>query len=404
MATPAPQRDLRPVDRPEPATEGERPASSPPDAATPPSTPSRRTRMAGLQGAAIVVVGVAVFIGALKAAAGFFVPIAFGIVFALALAPIVRVLDRAMPRWVASGLVVCGLVVGAAAMAYTMSDEATQAIAELPRATRALRQTFRTITNRSEGALSQIQRAARELQQTATESTDRPATPSGVTAVQVVEPPIDFNNFVWFGSQGILAVLGQFTLIVFLVYFLLASGDLFKRKLVLLSGETLTQRKVTVQVIDQIGARVAKSLSHLILAGVLVGLTTWGMLAFFGVRYAGLWGLVAGLLNCVPYLGPAVVAAALLLAGLLQFGDISVALLIAGVSLVITTIEGSLFTPIVFGRAVALNPVAVFVSFLFWGWLWGIAGMLLALPLLMIVKTIAESVEDLAPLAELLSD
>jgi predicted PurR-regulated permease PerM len=78
--------------------------------------------------------------------------------------------------------------------------------------------------------------------------------------------------------------------------------------------------------------------------------------------------------------------------------------MVTGASLVITTLEGFLFTPIVFGRSVQLNPVAVFLSFLFWGWLWGIVGMLLALPLLMIIKTVAESIEDLTPLAELLSD
>jgi len=114
--------------------------------------------------------------------------------------------------------------------------------------------------------------------------------------------------------------------------------------------------------------------------------------------------LAAALVNCVPYVGPAVLAAALMLATLVQFGSLTTAAMVSGGSLVITTLEGFLFTPVVFGRSVQLNPVAVFVSFLFWGWLWGIAGMLLALPLLMIVKTIAESIEDLAPLAELLSD
>jgi predicted PurR-regulated permease PerM len=99
-----------------------------------------------------------------------------------------------------------------------------------------------------------------------------------------------------------------------------------------------------------------------------------------------------------------VVAAGLFLASLLQFSDLATATLISGVSLTVTTIEGALFTPIVFGRSVALNPVAVFVSFMFWGWLWGIPGMFLALPLLTILKTVAESVEDLAPVAELLSD
>jgi len=220
----------------------------------------------------------------------------------------------------------------------------------------------------------------------------------------VVEPPLDLSNIVWFGSQGILGILGSTALIGFLVYFLLASGDLFKRKLLKLSGDRLSQRKITLQVIEQIGDRVAKSMLHLMFAGVLVGLCTWGIVAWFGVQYAGLWGLLAGVLNAVPYLGPAVVAGGLFLATLMQFGDVYQAGLISIVSLVVTTIEGSLFTPIVFGKSVALNPVAVFVSFMFWGWLWGIPGMLLALPLLTIINTIAQSVDDLAPLAELLSD
>jgi len=360
--------------------------------------------MVGLQAYALVAIAVVVTVAALKAAQAFFVPIIFGVVIALALAPMVRRIERLMPRWIAAALVVALLVGLAGFTAYSLSDEASQAIAGLPQATRALRQTFRTVVSRGEGALSQLQRAARELQRTATESTERPTTPSGVTAVQVVAPPVDFTNFMWLGSQGALTFAGNALLVIFLIYFLLASGDLFKRKFVRMSGDRLSQRKITLQVIDQIGDRVAKSMLHLVLIGIAVGVCTWALLTAFGVRYAGLWGLAAGLLNCVPYLGPAVVAAGLFLAGVVQFGNLATAAMIAGVSLAVTAIEGFLFTPIVIGRSVQLNPVAVFVSFLFWGWLWGIPGMLLALPLLMIVKTVAESIEDLAPLAELLSD
>ena len=194
-------------------------------------------------------------------------------------------------------------------------------------------QTFRTAISRGEGALSQLQRAVTELQKTATESTERPSTPSGVTAVQVVEPPVDFSNFVWLGSQGALTFAGSAALVFFLIYFLLASGDLFKRKLVRMSGDRLSQRKITLQMIDQIGERVAKSMFHLIVAGIVVGVCTWALLTSFGVRYAGLWGLAAGLLNCVPYLGPAAVAAGLFLASLLQFGNIATAAMVAGISL-----------------------------------------------------------------------
>jgi predicted PurR-regulated permease PerM len=371
-----------------------------------PSAVRRLTRVqaAGLQGYAVVAIATIMLVAALKAASGFFIPLMFGVVLALALAPVVRRLERLMPRWVASALVVLLAVGGLGSMAYSMSDEAAEAVSSLPDAVRTLRQTLRSVVNRREGALSQLQRAASELQETATESADRPVTPRGVTPVQVVSPPIDFSNFVWFGSQGILAFLGSLAVIAFLVYFLLAAGDLFKRKFVRLSPERLSSRKVTVQVIEHIGHRVAKAMMHLATAGALVGLATWAMLAWFEVEYAALWGLAAATLNCVPYLGPLVVAAGLFLASLLQFGEVATAAMIGGVSVVITTIEGSLFTPIVFGRSVALNPVAVFVSFMFWGWLWGIPGMFLALPLLTIIKTIAESVEDLAPLAELLSD
>ena len=357
-----------------------------------------------MQRYAVVAIATILAVAALRAAAGFLVPLVFGVVLALTFAPMVRRMQRVMPRWIASGLVVLTIVGGLGGFAYSMSDEASLAVAQLPAASRQLRETLRGFVRGSEGTLSKLQQAAKELQRTATENTERPVTPTGVTAVQVVEPPVDFNNFVWFGSQGVLTILGTLALVVFLVYFLLASGDLFKLKLVRISGERLSQRKITVQVIDQIGERVGKAMQHLVFAGVLVGIATWAVLWWFGVNYPVLWGVAAGLFNCIPYLGPAVVAAALFLATLLQFADLATALIVAGASLVITTIEGSLFTPIVFGRSVALNPVAVFVSFMFWGWLWGIPGMFLAMPLLTIMKTIAESVEDLSSVAELLSD
>lgn len=380
------------------------PEAPPPAPAAPPRERSIRARLAGLQSYALVAIATILLVAGLRAANGFFVPVIFGIVIALTLAPLVRRLERAMPRWIASALVVLVAVGGLGTFAYSLSDEAAQAVAALPDATRTLRNTLRGMVNRNNGALSNLQKAATELQETATESAERPTTPRGVMPVQVVEPPVDFSNLVWFGSQGVMAFVGSVAIVAFLVYFLLSSGELFKRKFVRMSGQRLSQRKITVQLIDDIGARVSKAMSHLAFAGLLVGLATWAFLSWFGVQYAALWGLAAGLMNAVPYLGPATVAVGLFLAALLQFGEVATAASIAGFSLVVTTIEGSLFTPIVFGRSVALNPVAVFVSFMFWGWLWGIPGMFLALPLLTILKTIAESVEDLAPLAELLSD
>jgi predicted PurR-regulated permease PerM len=347
-----------------------------------------------------VVAGVA----ALSLAQGFIVPVVVSIVLALALARSVRRLSRLVPRWIASAVIVSLLVGSLGVLAYVLSDEAAQAVAELPSATRTLRQAFRVMINRQQGPLSQVQKAINELEQTASESTDRPATPTGVTPVQVIEPPVDFSNVMWLGSQGVIWVAAQLTLVVFLVYFLLAYGDLFKRKLVMISGDTLSRRKVTVQLIDEIGESVAKAISHLALASAIVGIATTICLLLLDVKYAALWGLAAGLFNFVPYVGPLVVAGGLFLASLVQFGDISSAFLVAAVSTMITSLEGFVVTPVVFGRAARVNPVAVFIGFLFWGWLWGLWGMLLAMPLLLIIRSIADKVDDLAPLAELLSD
>ena len=378
-------------------------AFEPPPTENTPEAPIT-TRVAGLQGYGVVSLAVVIVVAALSLAQGFIVPVVLAIVISLALARPVRRLERWVPRWIASATVVLFLVGGASGLAYSLTDEAARAIAELPSATRSLRQAFRVFINQKEGTLSQVQRAINELQRTASESTKPPSTPSGVTPVQVVEPAVDFSNVVWLGSQGVLWVAAQLTLVMFLVYFLLAYGDLFKRKLVRMSGESLARRKVTVQLIDEIGDSVAKSISHLILTSIVVGVVTGLALWPLHVRYAGLWGLAAGLFNFVPYVGPLIVAAGLFLASIVQFGDIATAILVAGVSMVITSLEGMLFTPIVFGKSARVNPVAVFIGFLFWGWLWGLWGMLLAMPLLLMMRSIADKVDDLAPLAELLSD
>jgi predicted PurR-regulated permease PerM len=379
-------------------------STSEPATATPEPDAPIQARVAGLQGYGFISLAVVVTVAALSLAQGFFIPVFVAIVLALALARIVRRLERIVPRWIASAIVVLLMVGGAAGFAYSLSNQAARAVAELPNATRNMRQALRVFVNQKTGTLGQLQKAIAELERTASESTQRPATPSGVTPVQVVEPPVDLSNAFWLGSQGVLWIIAQLTLVLFLVYFLLAYGDMFKRKLIRMSGDTLTKRKVTVQLLDEIGDSVAKTLSHLTITSIAVGIATGISLWLLNVQYAALWGLVAGLLNFVPYVGPLVVAAGLFLASIVQFADISTAAMVASVSIVITSVEGFLFTPIVFGRSARVNPVAVFIGFLFWGWLWGLWGMLLALPLLLMMRAIAERVDDLAPLAELLSD
>ena len=133
-------------------------------------------------------------------------------------------------------------------------------------------------------------------------------------------------------------------------------------------------------------------------------MATWLAFWWLGVEYAALWGLAAGIMNSIPYFGPTVVAIAAFVVAFLQFESAWQASLVSMASLAITTIEGMVITPLMVSRMASMNPVAVFLGLLFWGWLWGVVGMLLAVPLMMVDKAVADRVEDLKPLAELLGE
>ena len=142
----------------------------------------------------------------------------------------------------------------------------------------------------------------------------------------------------------------------------------------------------------------------LLTTNLLVGLLTWIAFRWIGLENAGAWAAAAGLLHLVPYLGPGVTAVATGMAAFMQFESFPMALLVTGASLGIATVVGTFVTTWMTGRIAKMNSAAVFVSLLFWGWLWGVWGMLLSIPIIVIVKVVSEHVEQLHPVAELLGD
>jgi len=178
---------------------------------------------------------------------------------------------------------------------------------------------------------------------------------------------------------------------------------LFKRKLVEIVG-SFSQKKITVMVLDDIAVQVEQFLIIQILTSAGVAVATWGALWWLGLEQAALWGLVAGILNSIPYYGPLLVTAGLSIVGFLQFGTIGMTAAVAGVSLLITTVEGSLLTPALMGRAASMNRVAIFAGLLFWSWVWGIWGMLLAVPMMMVIKVVCDHVDSLQPVGHLLGE
>jgi predicted PurR-regulated permease PerM len=206
------------------------------------------------------------------------------------------------------------------------------------------------------------------------------------------------------GSAGAVGFLGQTIMVLFLTFFLLLGGDTFKRKLVRLTGPSLSKKKITVQILDDINDSIQKYLFMLLLTNVLVAVLAWIALRWIGLENAGAWAVASGLLHVIPYLGPGVTAAAIGMAAFMQFESFPMAFLVCGASLSIATLVGTFVTTWMTGRIAKMNAAAVFISLLFWGWLWGIWGMLLSIPIIVIVKVVSQHVEQLQPVAELLGE
>ena len=167
---------------------------------------------------------------------------------------------------------------------------------------------------------------------------------------------------------------------------------------------TFSRKKVTISVFENIAGQIQRFLAIQLFTSSLVAVVTWAALRAVGLEQAALWGLLAGIFNSIPYYGPLLVTAGLSVVGFLQFGTLGMTAAVAGVSLLITTVEGSLLTPMIMGRASRMNQVTVFAGLLFWSWVWGIWGMFLAVPMMMVIKVVCDHVEPLQPIGYLLGD
>mgnify|MGYP001604069123 CR=1 FL=1 len=335
-----------------------------------------------------------------------FIPLMLGVMISYALSPPVNLMQKwRIPRAIGAAVLLLGIVGGTGSLVYSLSDDAAKLIETLPEAAQKLRLALIEERGTSEGTMDNVQKTATQLEQAASETVaPAPAAPRGVTRVQIEKPKFNVNDYLWIGTKGAIGFAGQLTMVLFLAYFMLVSGDTFRRKLVKITGPTLSKKKITLQMLDEITGQIQRYLLVQIFTSILVGVATWLTFLWIGMEHAAIWGIAAGVFNIIPYLGPVIVTGGTALVAFLQFGTIGMALLVAGISLLITGLEGYLLTPWLTGRASRMNAVVVFVSVLFWGWLWGMWGLLLGVPIIMIIKAVCDRVEDLKPIGELLGD
>ena len=333
-----------------------------------------------------------------------FIPIMLSLLLTTALQPAVDALQRwHVPRWLGAGMLLLALLSGLASTAWSLSDGAVELVNSMPVAAKKVRDSLRQRTGGS-SPLETVQKAATQIEQAATENSTAAPPRRGVQRVVIERPSFNIRDYLWSGTMGLMSALGQLTVVIFLTYFSLASGNLVRRKLVRIAGTSLERKKVTMQVLNEITAQIQSYLLLQVFTSVLVGVATGLAFWALGLENAAVWAVAAGVLNLAPYIGSVLVTGASALVGFLQFGTLDMALAIGGASLVIHTIVGQLITPWLTSRASSMSPVAVFVSVLVWGWLWGLWGLLLGIPVMMAVKAVCDRVEDLKAIGELLGD
>jgi predicted PurR-regulated permease PerM len=355
---------------------------------------------------ALTVMAVLAVILVLRYAQPVLIPIVLGVLISYVLGPLVDSFERrGLSRWLGAALVITLLCGALGYGGYKLMPQVVSIVEDMPDATRRLLERSKMSRSREEeGAFEKVQRAATEIDKAAAAASEPAPRQAGVTRVQVIDPPFRATDYLWAGGRNVVAFLGQFAMVLFLVFFLLVTGDLFKRKFVKIAGPTLTKKKVTVQIMDDINQQISSFLRVQVITSALVGVLTGIALWYFGLRQYIVWGMLAGVFNSIPYLGPLIVTGGLGTVAFIQFDDLLKTGYVCAVALAITSLEGWLLTPALMSRAAEMNPVAIFIGLLFWSWVWGVWGTILAVPMMMMVKAICDRIEDLQPVGELLGE
>ncbi|MDB5824256.1 MAG: hypothetical protein JWR21_2960, partial [Herminiimonas sp.] len=353
------------------------------------------------RGMAIGIIAVVAFLFCLQWAQKFLIPVAFGIFLSYTLNPLVSWLEKIrVPRLVGTCAVMLALMGGMVAASGPLVNQFQSIVDKLPEVSRKI---SKEISNSRAGSsnLEKMQQAARELER-ATNQASGSAAPVRQAAPASPPPSERINDLLLAGSVGVAEFVAQATTVVFLVFFLLLAGDTYKRKMVRLTGPTFSQKKITVQIMDDINLSIQRYMFTLLVTNTTLALCMWGALRLLGLENAGAWAAAAGLVHIIPYFGPLLIMIATGVAAFLQFGTISSALITAGASLLIATMVGTFLTTWMTGRIARMNAAAVFIGLLFWGWLWGVCGLLLGIPIIVVIKVVAEHIEGLQKVAELL--
>lgn len=342
--------------------------------AAPASPPGRVPKgVVNVRDSALVVIATIAMIYFIDWAEAILLPLVVAVLVSYALDPLVSGLDRLrIPRAIGAGLVILTLIALAAAASIPLQREAMAMLDKIPLAAQKVEQIRASSpVAGEEDMLEKAEKAVKEIESTATRDQVEEVSRPGVTPVRIVEDSFNLRDFLMQGSSAALLLFSQLFSVLFLVYFLLAIGKLYRRKVIRLSGPSFQSMRNAARLMNDFHHQVRQFLFVMLVGALFVGMITWLSFLALGVEEAGLWGVAAGVASGIPYLGPFLVFIGVGLAAFLQFGTADMALIVALISLVITSIQGYLITPWMTSHVSSLNTVSIFIGLLFWGWIWG---------------------------------
>ena len=358
---------------------------------------------------AMVVLAFIALVVFLHWAQAIFIPITFSVFLSYALTPIVNWLQKnaKLPKAVGAAATLA-IILGALGWGLnSLQPEALDVLDIVSRATEKFSIAIHGNPREPEGAVEKIKKAATEIEKAAnTATTTTTTTTTRTAAAPPLRPAADTSTFkvrdyVLMGTASFIAGMGQLVVVIALVYFLLVAGDSFRRTLIRISGDTLTKKKITVQILDEIDLQIQRYLLVQIVSSAVLALVAWLAFAWIGLDNALFWACFGGVLHLIPYAGPTALVVATALVAYAQFDTLQPVAVVVGITLALVGVIGFL-VPWLTQRIGRINAVIVFVALLFWGWLWGVWGLLLGVPIVMAIKAVCERVEDLQPISEFL--
>lgn len=316
-------------------------------------------------------------------------PLSLAVLLTLLLAPAVRAMKQwRLPEPVGAAILVLGLAGMFVCAVYLLFDPGMRWIESAPQVLRQAEYKLRGVKK----SVQQVTEAAAKVEEIASVDGRKP------NGTQVVTTEPRLASRVLAGTQNVLPSVAA---TIVLLYFLLASGDMFLRKLVRVTPG-LDRRKQAVRISRAIQTNLGRYLITVSCINAGLGLVTGVVLHLLGMPNSLLWGVMVATLNFMPYVGAAISLVVLTIVAFLTFDGLGQILAVPATFFILTVLEGQILMPILTGRQLTLNPVAVFLSMLFWGWLWGVVGALIAVPILMVVKVLCDHVDSLAPIGEFL--